>query len=166
MQYNEAKDKFIQSWGALGKNWGINRTMAQVHALLLISPEPLSTEEIMEDLNVSRGNVNMNIRSLVDWGLATKVIKPGERKEYFFSDKDIWELAKQVMKERRKREIDPLIKVLEELKEIEGKESEVETLEKVVEDFKNFATKLTDMADLAIKSDEHWFTGSLLKMLK
>ena len=120
MEYHEAKEKFVQSWGALGKNWGINRTMAQIHALLLISPEALSTEEIMEELQVSRGNVNMNVRMLIDWGLATKVVKSGERREYFFSDKDVWELAKQVVKERRKREIEPLLKVLNDIEDVRG----------------------------------------------
>ena len=105
MEYKEAKEKFILSWGVLGKNWGINRTMAQVHALLLISPEALSAEEIMAELNISRGNANMNVRTLIDWGIVTKVVKSGERKEFFFSDKDIWDLAKQIMVERRKREI-------------------------------------------------------------
>ena len=166
MKFDEAKDKFIQSWGVLGKNWGINRTMAQVQALLLISPEALSTEEVMEELSISRGNANMNIRTLIDWGLAKKVVKAGERKEYFYSDKDIWDLAKQVVKERRKREILPLLEVLNEIDQIEGEGPEVETLTQVATDFKEFAEKLNDMADKALKSDEHWFYGMILKMLK
>src|ERR1700741_4977652 len=101
MKYNEAKDKFIQTWGTLGSSWGISRTMAQVHALLLISPEPLSTEEIMEDLKISRGNSNMNVRDLIDWGLVYKELKAGERKEFFRAEKDIWKVAKQIIKERR-----------------------------------------------------------------
>ena len=166
MEYKEAKDKFIQSWGVLGKNWGINRTMAQVHALLLISPEALSAEEIMAELNISRGNANMNVRTLMDWGIVTKVVKSGERKEFFFSDKDIWDLAKQIMVERRKREIDPLLKALESIKEVEGTSEEVKTLTAVTKDFEVFANKLTKMADMAIKSDEHWFTGTLMKLFK
>ncbi|MCB0624548.1 MAG: transcriptional regulator, partial [Saprospiraceae bacterium] len=81
MDLREGKEKFIQSWGALGSSWGVNRTMAQIHALLLISPEALSADEIMEDLMVSRGNANMNLRALIDWGLVYKELKPGERKE-------------------------------------------------------------------------------------
>lgn len=166
MEYKEAKEKFIQSWGVLGKNWGINRTMAQVHALLLISPEALSAEEIMAELNISRGNANMNIRTLMDWGLVTKVVKAGERKEFFFSEKDIWHLAKQIMVERRKREIDPLLKALESIKEVKGDSEEAKTLTSVTKDFEVFANKLTKMADMAIKSDEHWFTGTLMKLFK
>ena len=90
MDLQEGKEKFIQSWGALGSNWGINRTMAQIHALLLISPEALSADEIMKELQISRGNANMNIRALIDWGLVYKELKTGERKEYFVAEKDIW----------------------------------------------------------------------------
>ena len=83
MEFKESKEKFIQSWGVLGSSWGINRTMAQIHALLLISPEILSTEEIMDELQISRGNANMNIRGLMDWGIVTKHFKTGERKDFF-----------------------------------------------------------------------------------
>src|SRR6188768_1517131 len=105
MELKEAKDKFLNAWGTLGTSWGINRTMAQIHALLLISDSELTTEEIMEDLNISRGNANMNIRALMDWGLVHKKIKQGERKEYFVSEGDIWEIARLIARERRKREL-------------------------------------------------------------
>ena len=69
MELPEAKERFIQAWGGFGSQWGINRSMAQVHALLLVSPDPLSTEDVMEQLNISRGNANMNLRALIDWNL-------------------------------------------------------------------------------------------------
>jgi len=83
MKLTEAKQQFISSWGAFGTNWGINRTMAQIHALLLVSADPLTQDDIMEELNISRGNVNMNIRELISWGLVERVILTGERKEFF-----------------------------------------------------------------------------------
>ena len=83
MELNEAKDKFIQSWGSLGSQWGINRTMAQIHALLLIAPEPMSTDEVMEQLKISRGNANINLRELMNWQLVRKEVKTGERMEFF-----------------------------------------------------------------------------------
>ena len=83
MTLKEGKDKFIQSWGTLGSNWGINRTMAQIHALLLVSPEPLCAEDIRQELHISMGNANMNLRALIDWGLVYKKLKSGERKEFF-----------------------------------------------------------------------------------
>ena len=68
MEWQEGKDKFLQAWGTLGTSWGINRTMAQIHALMMISPRALSADEVMEELQISRGNANMNIRALMDWG--------------------------------------------------------------------------------------------------
>ena len=105
MELQEGKEKFIQAWGTLGSNWGINRTMAQIHALLLISPEALSAEEIRQELNISMGNANMNVRALIDWGLVYKELKPGERKEYFVAEKDMWEVIRKVITERKKKEL-------------------------------------------------------------
>ena len=104
MKLTDAKLQFIASWGAFGTHWGINRTMAQIHALLLVSADPLTQDELMEQLNISRGNVNMNIRELIDWALVDRVIVPGERKEYFSAEKDIWKVARLIIKERKKRE--------------------------------------------------------------
>tara|TARA_R110001606_G_scaffold184198_1_gene331040 strand:+ start:47 stop:460 length:414 start_codon:yes stop_codon:yes gene_type:complete len=118
MELQEAKLKYIQTWGSLATNWGVNKTMAQVHALLLVSTKPLSAEDIMETLQISRGNVNMNVRALIDWGIVQKEFVVGERKEFFIAIKDIWELFKQIAKERKKREIEPVIKVLNELQDI------------------------------------------------
>ena len=83
MKLEEAREQFINSWGSLGTQWGINRTMAQIHALLLISPDPLSQDDVMQQLGISRGNVNMNIRELISWNLVQRVVLTGERKEYF-----------------------------------------------------------------------------------
>ena len=80
MKNQEAKQEFINLWGVLGSQWGINRSMAQIHALLLLTPETLTTEEIMEQLQLSRGNANMNIRELINWNLVYKQFVPGERK--------------------------------------------------------------------------------------
>ena len=89
MKLKEAEEKFISAWGTFGTQWGINRTMAQIHALLLISEKALSAEDIMKELNISRGNVNMNVRELMLWGIVHKVLKFGERKEFFTAEKDI-----------------------------------------------------------------------------
>ena len=86
MTLDEAKQHLIQAWGTLGSSWGVSRTMAQVHALLLVSPVSMTTEDIMDALQISRGNVNMNVRDLIDWGIVRKVLKPGERKEFFEID--------------------------------------------------------------------------------
>ena len=168
MNYTEAKSKYIQAWGTLGTSWGINKAMAQIHALLLISSEPLSTDTIMEELNISRGNANMNIRSLMDWGIINKVYVSGERKEFFVSEKDVWSLARQVIKERRKRELEPVIKVLKEVSTVEFENDSKESKEftKMTSELARFSSKIDDMLELTIKAEENWFFKSFLKLFK
>ena len=164
MEYNEAKQKFIQAWGTLGSNWGINKAMAQLHALLLLSTEPLSAEEIMEELQMSRGNVNMNLRALMDWGIVQKEHKVGERKEFFSTNKDVWALAKQVSKERRRREIEPILTVLEQVQSVSGdNKKEVAEFKKVTSDLFDFSLKVDGMIDKFTKSDQTWFYKLLMK---
>src|ERR1700754_5037599 len=99
MKLNEARQQFIASWCAFGTHWGINRTMAKIHALLFVSAEPLSAEDVMEELNISRGNANMNIRELINWGLVQRTLITGERREFFTAEKDIWKVVRQIVKE-------------------------------------------------------------------
>lgn len=109
----EAREDFVSQWGAIGSAWGINRTMAQIHALLLTAPEPLGTDEIMEELRISRGNANTNLRDLVGWGLVRSVVKKGERREFFEAEKDVWKMFCIIARERKRREIHPAIEVLQ-----------------------------------------------------
>ena len=107
MTITASKIQFIQTWGILSSQWGINRTMAQIHALLLMEKSNLSTDEIMEKLNISRGNANMNICDLMIWGLVQKVHIPGERMEFYKAEKDIHKVAVGIARERKKREFKP-----------------------------------------------------------
>lgn len=167
MHYEEGKSKFIQAWGTLGSAWGINKAMGQIHALLLISEDPLSTEDIMEALKISRGNANMNIRGLIDWGIVQKVYKPGERKEYFSAGKDILELARQVSRERRRREIEPVMRVLDELQEVsQGDVNEVAYFKAVTKDLGEFTKQVDGALDKFSRSDKNWFFQVLMKMMK
>lgn len=168
MKLIESKEKFINAWGTLGTSWGINRTMAQVHALLLISPDPLTAEEIMNDLNISRGNANMNIRTLIDWGLVEKELRPGERKEYFHAEKDIWVVFKQIARERRKRELEPIFKVLEEVKNVDGdkRDRKIKAFVDTIEDIERFTHKADRTLETMIKADENWLIGSFMKLMK
>ncbi len=163
MKSSEAKKEFIEAWGNLGSSWGTNRTMSSIHALLMSSPEPLSTEEIMEALKISRGNANMNIRALIDWGLVRKRHIAGERKEYFEAGKDIWEIAKQISAERRKREINPVIDLLARLeKEEDGSDPE---FSKLLKEMHNFTAQMSGFLDKFNRSDRNWFSRTLLKLL-
>ncbi|MBI3221276.1 MAG: ArsR family transcriptional regulator [Bacteroidetes bacterium] len=165
MEYNEAKDRFIRAWGTLGANWGINKAMAQIHALLLVATEPLSAEEIMEQLQMSRGNVNMNLRALMDWGIVKKEHKVGERKEFFTAGKDVWELAKQVSRERRRREIEPIIQVLSELQNVSGNDKKaVAEFKKLTSELYEFSSQVDGMIEKFSKSDQTWFYKLLMKI--
>lgn len=113
-QLQAARDEFVAQWGAMGSSWGINRTMAQIHALLMITAQPLSTDEVMEDLKISRGNAHMNLRDLVGWGLVRSVIRKGERKEFFEAEKEVWKIFCTIVRERKRRELRPAMNVLKD----------------------------------------------------
>ena len=168
MKLPEAKQQFISSWGAFGTHWGINRTMAQIHALLLVSPDPLTQDDIMEGLNISRGNTNMNIRELINWGLVERVLLPGERKEYFSAEKDIWKVVKQIVKERKKRELEPMLKLLDQLEEVEGdkRDKDVKAFVDVVSGIKKLGKQADKTLDIMVKADENWFLGTMMKFFK
>jgi len=166
MTLEEAKEKFIHEWGTIGSKWGINKTMAQVHALLLISPDALCADEIMEQLNISRGNANMNLRALIDWRLIKKVHKSGERKEFFFAEKDIWKIARQVVKQRKRRELEPLRQILSELKDsVEVTNEETAVFHKTVEDLSEFSDLADKALELMVQSEKSWMFNNLLKAL-
>lgn len=168
MKLADAKRQFIQAWGTIGSEWGINRTMAQVHALLLVSSVPMCTEDIMSELNISRGNANMNLRELLNWTLITKELYPGDRKEYFVAEKDIWEVARIIARERKRRELEPVLKVLNGLKEVdEGKGNpEAKAFMETVNNLSDFVGKMDKTVDMMLKADENWFFGTLLKLIK
>jgi len=167
MKIDEAKIKFIQAWGALGSSWGVSRTMAQVHALLLISSESLSTEEIMKAINISRGNASMNVRALIDWGLIRKEYKLGQRKEYFVAEKDIWKVAIQVIKERRKRELAPILQVLQEVKEVENDQNDpqVQTFTETIDSLMKVVGNADRFMEFLVKTEKHWLINALLKLI-
>jgi len=166
MEVTEGKEKFIEAWGKMATEWGINRTMAQVHALLLVSPNALTADQVMADLGISRGNVNMNLRALMDWGLVHKQLKAGERKEYFFAEKDMWIVVKQIIIQRKKRELEPLLKVLDEVASVEENCPESKQFNEVVSDIRMFAHKANQTLDTLIKADSNWFTNIFLRMVR
>lgn len=156
MDLKEAHIEFITAWGSLGSSWGINRTMAQIHALLLVTIEPLSAEDIMEKLNISRGNVNMNVRTLIDWGLADKRYVTGERREFFIAGKEVWSMAKQVARERKKRELEPLQRTLEKIKLDKVKTEEEKEFKALIDDLSQFADSADGLLGKFINSKKNW----------
>ncbi|TCK68536.1 DNA-binding transcriptional regulator GbsR (MarR family) [Winogradskyella wandonensis] len=167
MEYQEAKDKFISTWGSLGTLWGINKAMAQIQALLFISTKPLSMEDIMEDLKISRGNTSMNLRQLMDWGIVTKVLVSGERKEFFTTEKDVQELARVIAKERSRREIKPVIKVLDEVSSIKDDGTEItKELIKQTKALHNLTKDADAMINKLMDQKQNWLTKSVFKLIK
>jgi DNA-binding transcriptional regulator GbsR (MarR family) len=114
MKFSTVQQKFILHWGEMGARWGINRTVAQIHALLYISPKPLNAEEIAETLAVARSNVSNSLRELQGWRIVKLVHVMGDKRDHFESMKDVWEMFRIVLDERKRREIDPTIALLEE----------------------------------------------------
>lgn len=110
------QDEFIRKWGEMGQTWGINRTMAEIHAFLFITGKPQCTDDVMERLNISRGNSSMSLRGLVDWGVIRRFHVRGERREYFESLGDIWEMFSIIAAERKRRELDPVLETIRQCK--------------------------------------------------
>lgn len=114
-QLTPAIEGFILHWGEMGTKWGINRTVAQIHALLYLSPEPLNAEQIAETLSVARSNVSNSLRELQGWGIVKVVHVMGNRRDHYESMKDVWEMFQIILDERKKRETDPTLATLREL---------------------------------------------------
>ena len=166
MQLNEGKRQFIESWGQLGINWGTNKTMGQVHALLMMAPRPMCSDEIMEQLEISRGNVNTNTRTLIDWGLVHKKFKKGERKEYFIAEKDVVKIFKAVIYQRKKKELDPMLKVLEEIKSVKGLCEESNEFCKVVAGLHQFSTQADKALTNLMNTESKWLLGTMMRFMR
>ena len=164
----KAKDEFVTQWGAIGNAWGINRIMAQIHALLMISPTALTTDQIMEELKISRGHAHANLRELCGWGLIRSVIRKGERKEYFEAEKNVWKIFCIVARERRRREIEPAIELLrnceEATKDLKGEEAK--TFHKQIISLQEFVVMANSLTDKIARSDQSQMIPFLLKQLK
>lgn len=169
MKYAEAREQLIRTWGQLSSTWGINRTMGQIHALLMISPEPLTADQIISELSISRGNVSMNLRSLIDWGLVHKIYIAGDRKEYFASEKDVWKMALKIARERKQRELDPVIQSLQSIQNVEAdadNAKEAEELNKMTSGILDVAMQLDRVIDIGIKSGGQSLLRKLMGVLR
>ena len=162
-ELNSVQQKFVLHWGEMGTRWGINRTVAQIHALLFLSPRPLHAEEIADTLSVARSNVSTSLKELQGWGIVKLVHVLGDRRDHFQSLQDVWELFRVVLDERKKREIDPtlgmLLASIEEAKREKATDSHtVERLEKLAEFFQTTTNWYTQIRS--------WPTSQLTKFLK
>jgi DNA-binding transcriptional regulator GbsR (MarR family) len=119
-----ARREFVDLWGQMANHWGINRTMAQIHALLMVSHEPMTADQIMDELQISRGNVSMNLRDLINWGIVRRTSLAGDRRDFFTTEADVWSMFQIILRERKKRELDPLMSRLDECLVIAGKKGD------------------------------------------
>ncbi len=119
-----SRRQFVDLWGQMAQHWGINRTMAKVHALLMVAPQPLTAEDIMETLQISRGNASMNLRELINWGIVRRTSVAGDRRDFFTSEGDVWVMFQNIMRERKRRELDPLLDRIGKCIESAGKKPE------------------------------------------
>jgi len=166
MQLSDGKQEFIQEWGKLSVNWGVSKTMGQIHALLLVSNACVCSDTIMERLNISRGNVNTNIRTLIDWGLVHKESVNGERKEFFCAEKDIWRVFKQIIMNRKKKELEPLVSLLDNMDLVKSDCADSDEFCKVMKELKAFTKKADNTLNSIIASENNWLTRSMLHVIK
>src|SRR6516225_5362874 len=127
MKLSAVQEKFVLHWGEMGTRWGVNRTVAQIHALLYIAPRALNAEEIAETLNVARSNVSNSLKELQSWRIVKLVHVMGDKRDHFESLRDVWEMFRIVLDERKRREIDPTISILEECIADAGKDKEADS---------------------------------------
>ena len=162
MKLNPVTEKFVLHWGEMGPKWGVNRTMSQIHALLYIIGKPLNAEEIAETLGVARSNVSNSIKALQNWGLIQKVSMLGDRRDHFTTNTDVWELARIIVVERQKRELEPTVQFLQELMDSPEFEYENSEVRSRISDTQEFVDTLTTWSSEMLKLP----TTMLKKVLK
>ncbi len=166
-QIQTARTHFIDQWGSLGSSWGVNRTMSQIHALLMSSPQPLTTDEVMEALQISRGNANTNLRELVDWNLVRSYVPKGARRTVFEAEKDVWKIFCAVAKERKRREIEPALATLHDCLELlrGTNDEEGKALEAQLRNLAEFVSLADNAMSRISRSERSKVLPALLKAL-
>ncbi|HLT37472.1 MAG TPA: MarR family transcriptional regulator [Enhygromyxa sp.] len=162
----EARATFVQGWGALGSSWGISKTMAMTHALLLVSEEPLSADDLMVELGISRGNASTTLRELVGWGLIRRVVKLGERREYFEAEKDVWTIFCTVARERKRREIEPTLALLQACLEQTRGQRKARAFHQKLTELTEFVALANSVLERIAASERSKVLPAVLKWLK
>lgn len=145
---HEGQNRFVSIWGEMGSSWGIPRTMAEVHALLYIVGQPLNTDQIMERLSISRGSASMSLKSLHDWGLISRVHKRGDRKEYYRAEQDVWQVFRIITRERKRREIDPVLMALHDCRDLTGPRRQQDAGDQQVESHNERLDRMIEFIEL------------------
>jgi DNA-binding transcriptional regulator GbsR (MarR family) len=164
MHIEEARLAFIMAWGSFGVSWGITRTMAQVHALLLVNTRALCTDDVLEHLRISRGNASISLNQLVQWGLIQRVVLAGERKDYYTAEKDVHKIASAIIRERKKREVEPLLSFLENLAPLDdaGANADAQQLTRLTDELRSMVRSADAAMEKFIRADAGWLQKLLI----
>lgn len=162
MKLTNTAERFILHWGEMGTRWGVNRTVAQIHALLYLSEQPLAADEIAETLGVARSNVSNSLKELQSWQLVKVVHVMGDRRDHFDTSKDVWELFKLIVAGRKQREVDPTLALLAELLASPDMKGEPAAVRKRVEETEHFIRVLTAWSDEMLRLEP----DTLMKLMK
>ena len=175
-QLRESQDLFIRRWGEMGATWGINRTQAEIHALLFITGQPLCTDDVMGRLNISRGNASMSLRAICDYGIIRRFHRRGERREYFESLSDVWEMFSIIAAERKRREMDPVLETIRQCREMidpkalggggSGGDGEAEVTRRRLADMEDFMTVTNRIFDAFIANAKSGLSRVVTVLLK
>jgi DNA-binding transcriptional regulator GbsR (MarR family) len=161
-----AIDEFIVSWGNVSTNWGINKTMGQIHALLLVSVEPLCTDDIMQKLDLSRGNIHSNIQSLLEWELIYKQNADQDRKDYFVAEKDMWKLFSKVLQHRKDKELKPMMDLVNDSRDFNPTCIKSKEFSQLLNEISMFSQRVDQMLNTVMKADSIWGLNSFIKMVR
>jgi DNA-binding transcriptional regulator GbsR (MarR family) len=159
-------EEFIRSWGTVATNWGINKTMGQIHALLLVSNEPLCADDVMLRLDISRGNAHLNLQSLLEWELVYKKAGDSDRKDYFVAEKDMWKLFSCVLKQRKQKELKPMLDLIDESRELDQNCEKSKDFVALLNEMSMFSHRVDQMLDTVMKADSIWGLNTLIRMVR
>lgn len=166
INYPEARTKFIESWGEMATNWGVNKTMGAIHGMLLLTNKPVCCETIMNELDVSKSNVNINLRSLIEWGLVFKHEGENERKDYYTAEKNLWKVFIRIIQQRKKKELDPMIALLTELKAVQPCCENSKEFCNTIDELKHISQKADSALQLIVNSESNFLVSSFVKMIR
>jgi DNA-binding transcriptional regulator GbsR (MarR family) len=163
MKLSPAVERYVLHWGEMGTRWGTNRTVAQIHALLYLSPEPLTADQIVEALSVARSNVSTSIRELQSYGMVRMTHVLGDRRDYFESISDVWDLFRVIIDQRKQRELNPTLRMLRSVAEEVDREADTDAVTK---------ERIRNMLDF-VETTSDWYeqiheipTSTLKKLMK
>lgn len=165
MKLSEAKSEFIASWGAFARTWNVVPNMGQIHAYLLLQDEPKTTDDVQEDLQISRGHVYSNLAELEAWGLITRRKITGERKDGYVAEKSMDKICGIIIRERKRRELEPMLKMCKALEKVDERSAEAKRFTDQVKDIHQFAGKIDSALDLMIKAETSVVLRGIAKII-